>query len=269
MVKAIGKFDRSAVQYPYMFAGALASIDFDGKLIDLALSQSVSNTKSITAAEASVGWAITADVYYALGDDTSAAAVSEAAYKTYKGSAKAFKDACGEQTWALWLNMGNIADEKGIVGVIQAIKTQSTHRDNRRLVILNSLYFAGLTRDEPGGNRVAWGMRDNRGKHDKVTQFIMEGPTDFEAVKADADRISAELLATYNPTPLKRKRTEDDPHRKVRRSSLFQAITDVCGSPPASSEITEEEKAFLENGPKKLPDIIAEADIIARKRTAV
>lgn len=270
MVKAIGKFDINAAQHPYMFAGALANIDFDGKLVELALSQSVADVKKITATEAQVGWALAADVYYGLGEDTSVAAVSEAAYKTYKGSANAFKEACGQQTWDLWTSMATTAEQNGIADVIHALKTQSTHRDNRRHIILNSLYFAGLTKDEPGCNRIAWGMRDNRGKHDKVVKFIMDGPTDLTQIQEEADKLSAELLLKYNLNPpIKRKRAEDDPLRKVRRANLFTAISDAGGTPPDATDMTDEEKTFLEKGPKKMADIVSEADIIARKRITV
>jgi hypothetical protein len=267
MVKAVGKFDANAVQSPYMFAGALASIDFDGKLVSLALSQSVADTSKITSTEASVGWALPADVYYSLGEDTSVAAVSEAAYKTYKGSAHAFKEACGQNAWDMWLKLAKVAEENGILDVIADLRTQSTNRDNRRHIMLNSLYFAGLTKDEPGCNRVACGMRDTRIKHDKVLKFILDGPTDLAQIQVDADKISAELLSKYNITPpVKRKRTDDDPLRKIRRANLFTAIMDAGGDPPSPTDMTDEEKKFLEGGPRKMPDIVAEAEIIARKR---
>ena len=267
---AVAKFDLNAAQYPYMFIGALASLDDTGRMIQLALGQSVMDPSNVTANEAKMGWGINGDVYYAL-EDKSAAAVSEAAFKVFKGNAKAFSDACpSPDTWGLWETMGNAANEGGILEILKTLQSAASNRDTRRMIMQNSLYFAGLAKDEPGSNRIALQMLNAKIKQTEVQKFILDGPDAIERMRAESDAIASELASSVViKEPAKRKRPDagDSSIRRVRRAQLLMAIVDSgCEAPKSSTDMTEEEQVFIDKGPRKMNDIVEEAASIANRR---
>jgi len=266
---AAARFEYNAAQSPYMFVGALSGLDDSGELVQTALGAAVMDPSNVTSSEATNGWALPQELYYSLGSDVSVAQVSEASYKHFKGSVTAFKEACSPGTWALWESLAQSAEESGLLDAIRRARSLSTDRDTRKLVIQDALYFAGLAHDEPGANRIAWSVRDGRARNDKVIAFINDARHSSVAEMREAAAAIATEVCRDAATP-KRKRAEDElPHRKMRRANLLTALSDAVGSPVTDNDLTEEERKFVDSGPKKVADIMSKAELMARKRVTV
>jgi hypothetical protein len=263
-------FDRQAAEFPYMFVGALPEADTTD-MVTVALSNAVENLAHVTPEEALLGWALPSDPYFAIGERPSAGDVSKAAYKFHK-TAKAFQTAVEPETWTLWEEMGKKADEAGMKALIKGARAAATNRDTRRLVLQNALYFAGLATDEPGTNVNAWALRDNKARHEAYVEFVRNGPTDLAAMNAAANRAAATIAADHAAAAagVKRKRAAEaeDPEaaKKVRRAALMAAFMDAGVDVPVHNDMTDEERTFLDCGPKKVSDVMDEAEAIAARR---
>lgn len=264
-------FDRQAAEFPYMFVGALPEADTTD-MVTVALSNAVENLAHVTPEEALLGWALPSDPYFAIGERPSAGDVSKAAYKFHK-TVKAFQTAVEPETWSLWEEMGKKADDAGMKALIKGARAAATNRDTRRLVLQNALYFAGLATDEPGTNVNAWALRDNKARHEAYVEFVRNGPADLAAMNAAANRAATTIAADHAAAAagVKRKRASAEPEdpesaKKVRRAALMAAFMDAGVDVPVHNDMTDEERVFLESGPRKMADVMDEAEAIAARR---
>lgn len=257
-------FDKAAAERPYMFVGALEALDPGRRLSALALSSAVSDTDAVTASEALVGWALPAAEHAAL-ERATVEAVSAAAYAHHRGSARAFRAAVTRETWDLWLDMALAAENEGVAEEMLAARRRGVERDTRRVLLQCALYFAGLECDAAGENTTAFLMRDHRMRHVRALAFLDSGPSVTDRMRAEAAAV-AEAIAGEAALAKRKRHREDDPGRKGRRAALRCALLDAGAGAP--SEMTDEEAAFVDAGPRRLADMLEAADTIARKRGA-
>ena len=261
--------DANACAFPYMFVGAVPDAEEAARL---AMHRAVEDADNVTLPEAQVGWAIPPESYYEAGDRPSAAAISEIAYRYHKGSARSFRQAVGEESWAMWETMGKTADGEGMQALLAKAKSAAVVRDTRHIVLQDALYFAGLAADEAGSNAVARTLRDTKTRHKAFQAFVLKGPDDVNAMRVDAARAAEARLAdhqTASEVGKKRKRASDADQasaKKARRAALMMAFVDAGVDMPGNGAMTPEELTFMDDGPLKPADFLAEAETIAAKR---
>jgi hypothetical protein len=266
--KAASSFDSAAAEYPYMFIGAVPNA---GNAVATALHRAVVDLQNVTMDEATVGWSISADTYYALGPNPSVADVSKAAYNHHK-TVRAFKASVDAETWALWLNMGAEAKAAGIEAMIAGAKRSATLRDTRRVVLQDALYFAGLAADETGCNVLAWTLRDSKLRNPMFQDYVSTGPDTIAEMREEATRVAESIvkehIAQEDSSGKKKKESSQDAEgaKKARRAALMMAFVDAGVEIPSPDNWTAEEKTFVDDGPVRAGSFMSEAEVIAAKR---
>lgn len=266
--KAASSFDAAAAEYPYMFIGAVPDA---GNAVAAALHRAVVDLNSVTMDEATVGWSISADTYYALGANPSVADVSKAAYSHHK-TVRAFKASVDAETWALWVNMGAEAKAAGIEAMIAQAKRAATLRDTRRVILQDALYFAGLAADETGCNVLAWTMRDSKVRNPMFQDYVNGGPDTVAEMRDEATRVAESIVKEHltqeDSAGKKKKESSQDAEgaKKARRAALMMAFLDAGVEIPSPDSWTAEEKTFVDDGPVRAGSFMSEAEVIAAKR---
>jgi hypothetical protein len=266
--KAASSFDAAAAEYPYMFIGAVPNA---GHAVSAALHRAVVDLNDVTMEEATVGWSISADAYYALGSNPNVVDVSKAAYNHHK-TARAFKASVDAETWALWVNMGAEAKAAGIEGMIAEAKRAATLRDTRRVVLQDALYFAGLAADDSGCNVLAWALRDSKLRNPMFQDFVSGGPDAIAEMRDEAARVAESIvkehLAQEDSAGKKKKESTQDAEgaKKARRAALLMAFVDAGVEIPSEADWTAEERTFVDDGSLRPGSFMSEAEVIAAKR---
>jgi hypothetical protein len=266
--KAASSFDSAAAEYPYMFIGAVPDAD---RAVSAALHRAVVDLNNVTMEEATVGWSISADTYYALGSNPTVADVSRAAYNHHK-TMRAFKASVDAETWALWVSMGAEAKAAGIEGMIAQAKRAATLRDTRRVVLQDALYFAGLAADDTGCNVLAWALRDSKLRNPMFQEFVEKGSDTIAEMRDEATRVAESIvkehLAQEDSAGKKKKESTQDAEgaKKARRAALMMAFIDAGVEIPSPENWTAEERTFVEDGPVRAGSFMSEAEVIAAKR---
>jgi hypothetical protein len=266
--KAASSFDSAAAEYPYMFIGAVPDAE---QAVSAALCRAVVDLNNVTMEEATVGWSINADTYYALGANPSVADVSKAAYNHHK-TVRAFKASVDAETWALWVSMGSEAKAAGIEAMIAGAKRAATLRDTRRVVLQDALYFAGLAADDTGCNVLAWALRDSKLRNPMFQDYVANGADTIAEMRDEATRVAESIVKEHltqeDSAGKKKKESTQDAEgaKKARRAALMMAFVDAGVQIPSPDTYTAEEQTFLNDGPVKAGSFMSEAEVIAAKR---